>query len=108
MKSTSSPSFGRHPQAKGLWLTISLLLFVMPAFSQNKPQTAPAKKEPLAENENPELIGKRNINKLQINFYSYDKEVGIGRQFAQEVDHTAKLVEDPLIVEYVNKVGQNL
>jgi predicted Zn-dependent protease len=54
------------------------------------------------------MIGKRNINKLQINFYSLDKEVAIGRQYAQEVDRSAKLVEDPIIVEYINKVGQNL
>jgi predicted Zn-dependent protease len=32
----------------------------------------------------------------------------MGRQFAQEVDRAAKLVEDPIIVEYINKVGQNL
>src|SRR5262249_45338183 len=74
----------------------------------HKSAQKPAHKEPLAENENPELIGKRNINKFQINFYSFDKEVAIGRQFAQEVDHSAKLVEDPIIVEYINKVGQNL
>ncbi|MEP7273888.1 MAG: hypothetical protein ABI882_20475, partial [Acidobacteriota bacterium] len=52
------------------------------------------KKQPLADNENPELIGKRNINKHQINFYSFDKEVAIGRQFAQEIDRSAKLVDD--------------
>jgi predicted Zn-dependent protease len=82
--------------------------------AQNKSQKTSApkntaqNKEPLAENENPEMIGKRNINKLQINFFSYDKEVAMGRQFAQEVDRSAKLVEDPIIVEYINKVGQNL
>jgi predicted Zn-dependent protease len=106
----SSRSFSQHPQGSALWLTISLLLLVSPIFAQNKPQSNPnaAKREPLAENENPELIGKRNINKLQMNFYNFDKEVAIGRQFAQEVDRSAKLVEDPLIVEYINKVGQNL
>ena len=99
-----------------LWLAFSLLLIATPAIAQNNnspkqntdSQNNYAKKEPLAENENPELIGKRNINKLQINFYSYDKEVAIGRQFAQEVDRSAKLVEDPIIVEYINRVGQNL
>ncbi len=60
----------------------------------------------LSEKENPEAIGKRNINKDQINFYSLEKEVAIGRQFATEVDRSAKLVEDPIIVEYINKVGQ--
>lgn len=118
MKSPSN-SLRLHPQASALWLTMSLLLLVMPAHSQQKAatnapqptpprQAAPVKKEPLAENENPELIGKRNINKLQINFYNFDKEVAIGRSFAQEIDRSAKLVGDPVIVEYINKVGQNL
>jgi predicted Zn-dependent protease len=67
-----------------------------------------ATKSPLADNENPELIGKRNINKHQINFYSFDKEVAIGRQFAQEIDRSAKLIDDAVIAEYINRVGQNL
>jgi predicted Zn-dependent protease len=72
------------------------------------PAAKPANTKPLSEFENPEMIGKRNINKMQINFYNFDKEVAIGRQFSQEVDRSAKLVEDPVIVEYINKVGQNL
>jgi predicted Zn-dependent protease len=104
-----SSSAHRH-----LWFAFSLLLIATPAIAQNtaKQNSAPQKsssiKGQLAENENPEMIGKRNINKLQINFYSFDKEVAIGRQFAQEVDRSAKLVEDPIIVDYINKVGQNL
>ncbi|HKQ93505.1 MAG TPA: M48 family metallopeptidase [Blastocatellia bacterium] len=99
---------------RNLWLGISLLLLATPALAQSSsqktssPKNPAQKQEPLAEDENPEMIGKRNINKLQINFYSFDKEVALGRQFAQEVDRSAKLVEDPIIVEYINKVGQNL
>ena len=99
---------------RNLWLGLSLLLLAAPVLAQSNqqktssPKNLAQKKEPLAENENPEMIGKRNINKLQINFYSFDKEVALGRQFAQEVDRSAKLVEDPIIVEYINKVGQNL
>lgn len=101
---------------KQVGIAMSFLLLATPAFAQNnsqKPSAAPAKQAaakatPLEEHENPELIGKRNINKHQINFYSIDKEVGVGRQFALEVDRSAKLVEDPIIVEYINKVGQNL
>lgn len=96
-----------------------LCLTVMAGYAQNsQPAGAasggtnqpakPKKIEPLSEFENPEMIGKRNINKMQINFYNFDKEVAIGRQFAREVDQSAKLVEDPVIVEYINKVGQNL
>src|SRR5438128_12618973 len=97
-------------------IVLSIAILAVPVFAQNnsqKPAAPPQKQtatknQPLEENENPELIGKRNINKHQINFYSIDKEVSVGRQFAQEVDRSAKLVEDPIIVEYVNKVGQNL
>jgi len=96
-----------------------LCLTVMAGYAQNSQPAAaasggtnqpakPKKIEPLSEFENPEMIGKRNINKMQINFYNFDKEVAIGRQFAREVDQSAKLVEDPVIVEYINKVGQNL
>ncbi len=97
----------------GCGVAMSFLLLAAPVFAQpssQKPSAKPsaAKAKPLDEKENPEMIGKRNINKHQINFYSIDKEVGIGRQFSQEVDRSAKLVEDPIIVEYINKVGQNL
>jgi predicted Zn-dependent protease len=80
------------------------MLAAAPILAQN----AARKSEPLSEKENPELIGKRNINKHQIDFYSLDKEVALGRQLAAEVDRQAKFVEDPIIVEYINRVGQNL
>jgi predicted Zn-dependent protease len=83
-----------------IYLLLSLVIFITPVLAQDK--------KPLSEKENPELIGKRNINKHQINFYSLDKEVAIGRQFAEEIDRSAKFVEDPIIVDYINKVGQNL
>ena len=68
----------------------------------------PAAKSKLEDDENPLMIGKRNINKHQINFYSLDKEVALGRQVAAQVDQQAKFVDDPVITEYVNRVGQNL
>jgi predicted Zn-dependent protease len=37
-----------------------------------------------------------------------DKEMAIGRQVATEVEQQAKMVDDPLITEYVNRVGQNI
>jgi predicted Zn-dependent protease len=53
-------------------------------------------------------IGARNINKGSVNFYSLDKEIAMGRQLAAEVERQVKLVEDPTINEYVNRVGQNI
>ncbi len=121
MRSTSKSPVGNQTawqQTLGqLGIAVSILLLASPVLAQNKAQkptaapqkqTTTAQNQPLDESENPELIGKRNINKHQINFYSVDKEVNVGRQFAQEVDRSAKLVEDPIIVEYINKVGQNL
>ena len=55
----------------------------------------------------PEEIGDRNVGK-GVNFYSLEKEIALGKQLAQEVEHQSKLVDDPIIAEYVNRVGQNL
>jgi beta-barrel assembly-enhancing protease len=62
----------------------------------------------LGEDEDPRLIGKRNINKRQINFYSLDKEVALGRRLAAQVDQQGKFIDDPIVTEYVNRVGQNI
>ncbi len=64
--------------------------------------------KPLTDKENPLLIGKRDINKGSLNFYSLEKEIGIGRRLAAEVDQQAKFITDPVITEYVNRVGQNI
>src|SRR5438128_8999136 len=55
----------------------------------------------------PEEIGNRDVGK-GINFYSLEKEIGLGKQLAQEVERQAKIIDDPIIAEYVNRVGQNL
>lgn len=73
----------------------------------------PAAPKPLSEKENPALIGKRKINGGGDKFFgwlggSQEKEIAIGRQLAAQVEQQAKLVEDPLITEYVNRVGQNV
>src|SRR5213078_2121960 len=39
---------------------------------------------------------------------STEKEVKLGRELAAEVDRQAKFVDDPVITEYVNRVGQNI
>jgi predicted Zn-dependent protease len=72
-------------------------------------KTASARK-PLSVNEDPSMIGKRNINKGIIAKMSgsTESEVKQGRQLAAEVDRQAKFVDDPMITEYVNRVGQNI
>jgi predicted Zn-dependent protease len=55
----------------------------------------------------PDEIGNRDVGK-GVNFYSLEKEIALGKTMAQEVERDSKLVEDPVISEYVNRVGQNL
>jgi beta-barrel assembly-enhancing protease len=55
----------------------------------------------------PDEIGNRDVGK-GVNFYSIEKEIALGKQMAQEVERQAKVVDDPVIAEYVNRVGQNL
>src|ERR687896_134331 len=62
-----------------------------------KPENKAKDEKPLKDKENPLLIGKRDLNKGSLNFYSLEKEMGIGRRLAAEVDHKAKFITDPAI-----------
>jgi predicted Zn-dependent protease len=65
----------------------------------------------VAQKQNPKddtnQIGNRNVGNC-VNFYSLEKEIALGKQLAQEVSRQVKLVDDPLITEPVNRLGQNL
>ncbi len=52
-------------------------------------------------------IGDRSVGK-GLDFYSLEREIALGKQLAQEVDKSAKFINDPVVTEYVNRVGQNL
>jgi hypothetical protein len=71
-----------------------------------KAKTA-AKKPAVNEKDDPETIGARDVGK-GVNFYSIEKEIALGKQLAQEVERQAKVIDDPIIAEYVNRVGQNI
>src|ERR1700678_1068754 len=62
-----------------------------------------------AENpaKDPDQIGNRDVGK-GVNFYSLEKEIALGKQLASEVERQAKIINDPVVAEYVNRVGQNL
>ncbi|MGI8542840.1 MAG: M48 family metallopeptidase, partial [Aridibacter sp.] len=67
----------------------------------------------LDKDEDPSQIGKRNINGGLDKFTGWlggsrEKEIALGRQLAAQVEQQAKMVEDPMITEYVNRVGQNI
>jgi beta-barrel assembly-enhancing protease len=110
-------------------LTILGTLAATAALAQSPPPTAdPAKTQPPSEKTQPaqqapvqqqdtvapknskedvDAIGNRNVGK-GVNFYSLEKEIALGKGLAQEVERSSKLIDDPVITEYVNRVGQNL
>jgi predicted Zn-dependent protease len=65
------------------------------AADQNKPK------------DDPSQIGDRNVGNC-LNLYSIRKEMALGQQLAREVTKQSKLLDDPIISEYVNRIGQNL
>jgi predicted Zn-dependent protease len=57
--------------------------------------------------DDPSQIGNRDVGK-GLNIYSLEREMALGKQLAEEVTRQAKLQDDPLISEYVNRICQNL
>jgi predicted Zn-dependent protease len=78
-------------------LTLALLLAVpFPAFSADKD-----------EKKDPDAIGDRNVSG-KVNFYSLEREIALGKAMAQQVQQQSKVINDPVVSEYVNRIGQNL
>lgn len=85
----------RHPLARILAAAIALNFTSYYAFAGDDPK------------KNPDAIGNRDVGG-GINFYSLEKEIALGKQLAQEVERQAKIIDDPVIAEYINRVGQNI
>ncbi|HSA93425.1 MAG TPA: M48 family metallopeptidase [Terriglobales bacterium] len=84
-------------RATALTLAFTLALLVTPSLLADCPA-------------NVEAIGNRNIGKGGGlgNWYSLDKEIQIGKEYAAQVDQSSRIVQDPVVSEYVNRIGQNL
>jgi len=98
------PSFFLRP-------SISLVLaFVLTApfaaFPQDSGNQKSSEKQKGSE-KNPDDIGDRNVSG-KVNFYSLEKEIALGKQLAQQVERQSKVINDPVVSEYVNRIGQNL
>jgi Zn-dependent protease with chaperone function len=84
---------------------------------QQGESTAKKDDTPLPQKEKPDVksgseqdvnaIGNRGVGK-GVNFYSLEREIALGKSLAQEVERSSKLIDDPVVSEYVNRVGQNL
>jgi hypothetical protein len=56
-----------------------------------------------------DAVGTRNIGGRGLgNWYSVNSEIGMGKQYSMEIEKSAHLVTDPVVVEYINRIGQNI
>jgi predicted Zn-dependent protease len=78
-----------------------------PQASQSAPVQQQDTVSPKNSKEDVDAIGNRNVGK-GINFYSLEHEIALGKGLAQEVERSSKMIDDPVVTEYVNRVGQNL
>jgi len=81
--------------------------------TQDQDQTSSSDEDQTPKNVKPgsekdvNSVGNRNVGK-GMNLYSLEREIALGKQAAQEVEKTSKMINDPVVTEYVNRVGQNL
>ncbi len=92
-----------------------VLLFALGAFAQKQGDEPAEKKEdkptvPMSTLNNLDAIGNRNVgcSKGIGNWVSLEKQTAMGAGYAQQVDQSSRLIKDPVITEYVNRIGQNL
>jgi len=86
--------------AAALFITsLAITLISMPGYAERKHGDV-------------ENIGNRSVSGrifgVLPNFVSLEKEIAMGAQVAGEFEQTARLIEDPVVAEYVDRVGQNI
>jgi len=104
-------------------LLLAASIVTLPAAAQVQPpptqapagQSAPA--DPVTQKDNPNVkagseadvnaIGNRKVGHGP-EIYSLEHDIALGKQLSQEVEKSAKFIDDPVVIEYVNRVGQNL
>jgi predicted Zn-dependent protease len=79
-------------------LTLAVCLTLSLCFAQGRSK---------GDNREPNAVRGREVGK-GLNFYSLERERALGRQMAQEVERDANVVYDPIIAEYVNRLGQKI
>jgi predicted Zn-dependent protease len=93
----------RFPAALRIVLGVASVL----AFSLPSPADDTTSTKKVNPKDDPDAIGSRNVSKGP-NFYSVQKEIALGKTLAAQVERQSKIIDDPVISEYVNRVGQNL
>ena len=76
--------------------------------TQNLPKATDVKHD--GSRDDVSAIGNRHIGtgKSPGDWYSIEKEIRLGKGYSEQIESGMKLVQDPVVTEYVNRIGQNL
>ncbi len=91
---------------KKRYLILVIILAILLAIMACPPRAYGASADGQKSKDNPEEIGNRKVAHKSI--ISIEKEIAIGKQYSTEVEKSAKLLTDPVVGEYVNRVAQNI
>ena len=118
-------------KSRPMALIVALLVFacLIPASfaadNNSKDQTPPSQTTPVSSapvepsatkvahdgsRDDLDAIGNRNVGcaKGMGNWYSLEKQIAMGKQISQQVESQSKIINDPVVSEYINRLGQNL
>jgi len=105
----------KHRATTSAIILILLLCFTPTVYASGRGDDSVAqrpKHEPKGEagsKDDIDAIGSRSIGGRGLgNWYSLETEIRMGREYAQMIDSSVKLVQDPTVTEYVNRIGQNI
>ena len=68
------------------------------------PSIKPGSKDDVSTIGNRDIGGGKGLG----NWYSLEREIAMGKEYARQIEASSKLIQDPSISEYVNRIGQNL
>jgi predicted Zn-dependent protease len=81
-----------------------------PASDQSNQDADNSSKEPKGKHDggkkDVDAIGNRKVGGLD--WYSIETDIKIGKGYAQQIEASMKMIQDPVVTEYVNRIGQNL
>src|SRR4051812_4223970 len=101
-----------HLRVVILVVILSFLISLQPSSAQSVASTAgsPVKAYHDGGIRDLDAVGNRNVGcgRGMGNWFTLERQIAMGRDYAQQVESSAKLVTDPVVTEYVNRLGQNL
>ncbi|MBI3935173.1 MAG: M48 family metalloprotease [Acidobacteria bacterium] len=97
----------RYRQFLSIFLAMLMSLGLTTLASAQDSKNSKDSKDSKNAKDDVEQIGDRDVGK-GMNFYSLEEEIALGKSMAQQVEQQSRLIQDPVVSEYINRIGQNL